>query len=202
MFKNIVLVIIIGALGYLAAMVFPPPASWQANVNNLIGGSESLLSDNDSNTNSNSSSEQGSAQENTNPSDNDNANDSEQQSDETLFVQQDLLFSPVNSVEQSTLVLGAFTNSELANHAIAQINLQNDAEQHAFKLPTGTEGVLVTIGKYDSLQAATKAKLDIEAFHNINLQLAKYPEKAPPEKDENAQMAENLIEVLQSLQSQ
>jgi len=198
MFKNIVLVVIIGALGYLAAMMFPPPASWQANVDNLIGGSETLLSDNDTN----SSSEQGSAQENTNPSDNDNANDSEQQSDESLFVQQDLLFSPVNNAEQSTLVLGVFTNSELANHAIAQINLQNDAEQHAFKLPTGTEGVLVTIGKYDSLQAATKAKLDIEAFHNINLQLVKYPEKAPPEKDENAQMAENLIEVLQSLQSQ
>lgn len=198
MFKNIVLVAIIGAMGYLAAMVFPPPVSWQANVNNLIGKTEKQLSDHSKS----SGTEHSIAQEIENSSQSSNKNDSESPSDDTLFLQQDLLFSPVQSAETSTLVLGTFPSAELANSALAKLNLQNDAEQHGFELPTGTRGVLVTLGKYDSIQEANKAKQNFEAFHNINLQLAKYPEKAEPQKDDKTRMAENLIEVLQSLQNQ
>lgn len=203
MLKNIVLVVVVGALGYLAAMVFPPPASWQAEVNNVISGAEKQLPD----ALPNNDESQAEGQQNANTDVNANEDDSQQQAESDRFVQQDLLFSPVKTSELSTLVLGTFGSEALANSAVEQLTLEGSgiadkAEQHLFTLPTGTDVVLVTIGQYESINEAVKAKQDIEAFHNVNLQLSKYPQKAPPPEDENAKVAESLIEVLQSLQNQ
>lgn len=205
MIKNLLLAAVFLVVGYVAAVFFPMPQPIEQDLHSLVGQVETeaqeatqtvegAVAEGEAKVAGMEERGEQEGELSTKTEDGQQATEEEQD----YFVQSDLLFHTKDSAAKSTLVLGAFKDEAVADNEINSLNINDQVNKFPFKLPTGTKATLVTIGEYETEGEATKAKMALEAKHDLNLLVVKFPTKEAPPPKTDEEIVDAVIDALQA----